>query len=91
LLFFAELLQVYDRAIAYHIQKGDYTAALSVLEQAPFDKVEELFYHFSVILMEQAPKSTVRIWMTKSRLQPTKLLPALIRYGQSRRLGMERM
>jgi hypothetical protein len=25
---------VYDRAIAYHIQKGDYTAALSVLEQA---------------------------------------------------------
>lgn len=41
--------------------------------------------------MEQAPKSTVRIWMTKSRLQPTKLLPALIRYGQSRRLGMGRM
>jgi hypothetical protein len=51
--------------------------------QAPFDKVEDLFYHFSVILMEQSPESTVRIWMTKPRLQATKLLPALIRYSQS--------
>lgn len=53
-----------------------------MLEDAPFERVEPLFYKYSYLLMESEPSRTVAVWITKPGLNPTKLIPALVRYIQ---------
>ncbi|CAN0058467.1 unnamed protein product, partial [Phaeothamnion confervicola] len=82
LLYYAELIGDYERIIAFHMG-GD--SALDVLRKAPFEKVESLMYKHSARLMEADPASTVRTWMDRPQLRPTKLIPALVHYSESRR------
>ena len=40
----------------------------------------ELYYRFSSILMHQAPKDTVDSWIRQPSLDPSRLVPALLRF-----------
>jgi vacuolar protein sorting-associated protein 18 len=94
LLYFAELIEDYERMMTHYIQEENYIKAVKLLvsvvshyrykkKQKPPDKVIELFYKFSPTLMEHAPKTTVDAWITmRSDLDPSKLIPALVRYSQ---------
>ena len=94
LLYFAELIEDYERMMTHYIQEEEHVKAVKLLvsvvghytfkkKQKPPDKVIELFYKFSPTLMEHAPKVTVDAWMAmRNYLDPSKLIPALVRYSQ---------
>ncbi|CAN0241535.1 unnamed protein product, partial [Ectocarpus fasciculatus] len=91
-LFYATLVEDYDRVLAHHASHGpDHKAALEVLRKAPFDKVEPLVYKYSASLMAADPAGTIGTWMSKPQLKPTKLIPALVRYSQRRKAAMARL
>ncbi|CAM9937676.1 unnamed protein product [Ectocarpus sp. 12 AP-2014] len=91
-LFYATLVEDYDRVLAHHASHGpDHKAALEVLRKAPFDKVEPLVYKYSASLMAADPAGTIGTWMSKPQLKPTKLIPALVRYSQRRKAAMVRL
>ncbi|CAB1342575.1 unnamed protein product [Coregonus sp. 'balchen'] len=70
----------YERVISHHCQHDDYSAALEVLSKHCDEK---LFYKFSPILMQHIPKKVVDAWIQMgSRLEPKKLIPALVNYSQ---------
>uniref|UniRef100_A0A4W5K403 VPS18 core subunit of CORVET and HOPS complexes n=1 Tax=Hucho hucho TaxID=62062 RepID=A0A4W5K403_9TELE len=70
----------YERVISHHCQHDDYSAALEVLSKHCDEK---LFYKFSPILMQHIPKQVVDAWIQMgSRLEPKKLIPALVNYSQ---------
>ena len=50
------------------------------------DSIEELFYKFSPVLMQQLPERTVEMWKrnTPWLRQPCKLIPALVKHDQHR-------
>uniref|UniRef100_A0A8C7I2T9 Vacuolar protein sorting-associated protein 18 homolog n=1 Tax=Oncorhynchus kisutch TaxID=8019 RepID=A0A8C7I2T9_ONCKI len=74
------LKQDYERVISHHCQHDDYSAALEVLSKHCDEK---LFYKFSPILMQHIPKKVVDAWIQMgSRLEPKKLIPALVNYSQ---------
>lgn len=89
LLFYADLIGDFDRVLAHHMQRKEYGAALEVLADLPSEDMEkekaaDFFYKFSPTLMLEEPERTVSIWLTKKFLDPTRLIPALVRYGQQR-------
>ncbi|XP_033107072.1 vacuolar protein sorting-associated protein 18 homolog [Anneissia japonica] len=81
MVFFAMLMQDYDRVVSHHIQHGDYKSALDVLNKPQDD---QLFYKFSPVLMQHIPKSLVDAWiLMKKKLDPKKLIPSLVQYDHS--------
>ena len=94
LLYFAELIEDYERMMTHYIQEEEYVKGVKLLvnvvghhtfkkKQKPPERVIELFYKFSPTLMEHAPKVTVDAWMAmRNYLDPSKLIPALVRYSQ---------
>ncbi len=86
LLLYAEAAGDYERVVAHHIAQGpNYAAALNVLQKAPFDKAEPLVYRYSAVLVDADPEGTIKMWIEKPELKPTKLIPALVRYSKHRR------
>mmetsp|Transcript_1320 Transcript_1320/g.3893 ORF Transcript_1320/g.3893 Transcript_1320/m.3893 type:complete len:989 (-) Transcript_1320:17-2983(-) len=83
LVAFAELIEDYQRVVTHHIQRRNYAAAVSALRGAKFEKVQQLVYKFSPELMEHAPEPTVNMWRAMPRLEPQRLIPALVRYTQT--------
>eukprot|EP01137_Pigoraptor_chileana_P002429 Opistho-2@41258 len=79
MLFYATLIDDHERVINHFIQSGEYRVALRTLSK---QNDEELYYKFSPILMLHAPQETVNAWMSEARLQPSRLIPALVRYDQ---------
>uniref|UniRef100_H3A4C1 Vacuolar protein sorting-associated protein 18 homolog n=2 Tax=Latimeria chalumnae TaxID=7897 RepID=H3A4C1_LATCH len=80
MVFFAVIMQDYERVIAHHCQHDDYDAALNVLSK---HCNEELFYKFSPVLMQHIPKKLVDAWILMgSRLDAKRLIPALVNYSQ---------
>jgi hypothetical protein len=51
MLFYASIIEDFERVITHYIQRGEHAAALGVLKKASFSKVEPLFYKFSPVLM----------------------------------------
>jgi vacuolar protein sorting-associated protein 18 len=93
LLYFAELIEDYERMMMLHVQEENYEGAVELLQvqsqkyieihRRPPEKIENLFYKFSPVLMEHAPKSTVQAWKGMRRfLVASKLIPSLVRYSQ---------
>ena len=94
LLYFAELIQDYERMMTHYIQEDSYEEAVELLRRVgvyhmqrkkspPPEAIIELFYKFSPVLMEHAPKVTVKAWIImKGYLDPSRLIPALVRYSQ---------
>ncbi|XP_077978049.1 vacuolar protein sorting-associated protein 18 homolog isoform X1 [Glandiceps talaboti] len=82
LVFFAFLMQDYERVMSHHIQHEDYKAALTVLTK---QTKTDLYYKFSPILMQHIPKETVDAWISQGRkLEPKRLIPALVHYDENR-------
>ncbi|XP_055729356.1 vacuolar protein sorting-associated protein 18 homolog isoform X1 [Salvelinus fontinalis] len=80
MVYFSVVMQDYERVISHHCQHDDYSAALEVLSKHCDEK---LFYKFSPILMQHIPKKVVDAWIQMgSRLEPKKLIPALVNYSQ---------
>ncbi|XP_062858441.1 vacuolar protein sorting-associated protein 18 homolog isoform X3 [Trichomycterus rosablanca] len=80
MVYFAVIMQDYERVISHHCQHDDYAAALELLSKHCDDK---LFYKFSPVLMQHIPKKVVDAWIQMGkRLDPKQLIPALVNYGQ---------
>jgi len=77
LVFFANLMQDYERVINHYIKAERWSEALTALRK---QSNSDLYYKFSPVLMQNAPKETVEIWKAaKNRLDPSRLIPALVR------------
>ncbi|CAH2327741.1 vacuolar sorting-associated 18 homolog [Pelobates cultripes] len=81
MVYFAVLMQDYERVVSHHCQHDDYEEALKVLSK---HKDEKLFYKFSPVLMQHIPQSVVDSWIAMGKkLDPKNLIPALVNYSQS--------
>uniref|UniRef100_A0A4W3J9J1 Vacuolar protein sorting-associated protein 18 homolog n=1 Tax=Callorhinchus milii TaxID=7868 RepID=A0A4W3J9J1_CALMI len=79
-LFFAVIMQDYERVVAHHCQHEDYSAALEVLSRY---RHPGLFYKFSPLLMQHLPRQVVDAWIQmRKQLDPKSLIPALVNYSQ---------
>lgn len=87
MLWFASLVNDFDRVIDYFIQQCEYADALSELEDRyrEMDKrmAENLFYKYCPILIRHLPRQMVTLLISIPFLDPCRLLPALMRYDVS--------
>lgn len=82
MVFFAVLMQDFEKVISHCIQQDDYDGALKMLKK---QSDMELYYKFSPLLMQYIPKETVTAWIMKSsELEPMKLIPALVQYDHDK-------
>ncbi|KAF4382554.1 hypothetical protein F8388_015382 [Cannabis sativa] len=81
LVFFASLKEQYEIVIHHYIQdlQGEAKKALEVLQKpsVPLD----LQYKFAPDLIMLDAYETVESWMTTNKLNPRKLIPAMMRYS----------
>lgn len=82
LLFYSQIIGDYDKVVSHYIHEGMIGEAISVLKNAPIEKVEELIYKKAPILMASNPEMAVELFLSKDYLTPTRLLPALFRYSE---------
>uniref|UniRef100_A0A8B9SFC1 Vacuolar protein sorting-associated protein 18 homolog n=1 Tax=Anas platyrhynchos TaxID=8839 RepID=A0A8B9SFC1_ANAPL len=81
MVYFAVIMQDYERVVAHHCQHDEYDEALNVLSR---HRDEKLFYKFSPVLIQHIPKKVVDAWISMgSRLDARNLIPALVNYSQS--------
>jgi hypothetical protein len=82
MVFFAFLMQDFERVITHHIQHDNYKDAIYVLTK---QTDMELFYKFSPLLMQNKSKDIVDAWISKGKqLDPKKLIPALVQYDHKK-------
>ncbi|KAL9645099.1 hypothetical protein ABK040_004590 [Willaertia magna] len=80
-LFFAMLIEDYERVISHCITEKDYSQALEILNKyCKTRSYEDYFYKFSPILMQHLPREMVNTLTTKRFLDSGKLIPALMRF-----------
>lgn len=79
LVYFAGLKEHYEIVIHHYIQQGESKKALEVLQKpaVPID----LQYKFAPDLIMLDAYETVESWMTRSNLNPRRLIPAMMRYS----------
>lgn len=81
MVYFAVLMQDYDRVVSHHCQHDNYDEALNVLSK---HRDKTLFYKFSPVLMQHIPKKVVDAWIGMGKkLDARNLIPALVNYSQS--------
>ena len=82
MIFFAVLIQDFERVISHHIQQNNYVSALELMSK---QMNKELFYKFSPLLMQHVPRETVNAWIAKKdQLDPRLLIPALVQYDDQK-------
>ncbi len=81
LLSYARIIGDYDRMVGNLIIEHFYIDAINVLTNAGFERVEELIYKFSPVLMEFQPEATVKMLISKKKIKVSKILPSLLRYS----------
>ncbi|XP_078486293.1 vacuolar protein sorting-associated protein 18 homolog [Ciona intestinalis] len=75
-VFFAVLMQDYERVVNHHIQNEDYTSALDALRK---QNSVPLYYKFSPVLMQHIPQTTVNAWIQLGRrIDPRHIIPSLV-------------
>ncbi|CAK4621311.1 hypothetical protein LEN26_021232 [Aphanomyces euteiches] len=80
LVFFASLIEDYEKVVTYHIHRGEYGAAIEILRGAPTQKIEELYYKYSPELIIAKPKEVFEAWKAAESLDPTRLIPSIVRH-----------
>ena len=90
LLFYARLIEDYDRVLTHHIQREDIASAIYILQDIPVDKSEALFYKFAPQMLLISPTETVDAWIQARFLSPCRLIPALVRYEQYRKAEIQK-
>ena len=81
LLFYASVIGDHEKVIDYYIQHGDFQKALVILSKLTR---EEYYYKFSSILMHHIPQETVNAWIRLPKLEPRKLIPAIMHYNSAK-------
>jgi hypothetical protein len=84
LVFFANLIEDYEKVVTYHIHRGEYGAAIEILRSAPTQKVEELYYKYSPELIVHKPKEVFEAWKAAETLEPSRLIPSIVRHVHQR-------
>lgn len=84
LLYYAGIIQDLEWVLNHHLQNHNYPAALKMLaEHDQPKKIAELYYRFAPTLMQHLPAASVEMFeqlCARKRLDPVKLIPALMRY-----------
>ncbi|CAO3653446.1 unnamed protein product [Cunninghamella echinulata] len=81
LLYYALLIEDYDKVINYWIVEKNWSKALEVICK---QNKSSIFYKYSPVLMENEPYETVNVWMRQTNLNPRLLIPSLLRYDHSK-------
>ena len=80
LLYFATLMQDYERVINHHLSQNQYQHALLMLRE---QRNKDLYYKFIPVLMKHNPEETVvALKESGPLLNPKKLIPALVQCSQ---------
>lgn len=80
LVFYATLIEDYEKVVTYHVHRGEYGAAIELLRSVPTSKVEELYYKYSPELIIHKPKELYEAWREAETLNPTRLIPSIVRH-----------
>ncbi|TDH68068.1 hypothetical protein CCR75_004272 [Bremia lactucae] len=80
LVFYATLIEDYEKVITYHVDRGEYGAAIELLRSVETSKVEELWYKYSPELIIHKPKEVYEAWLEAASLNPTRLIPSIVRH-----------
>lgn len=84
IIFYAELTNEFKRVISDHIVSKNYERALNILDNRCKNLDSKAFfplvYTFAPILMQHLPKETVNMLMKKKFLDPSEMIPALMKY-----------
>ncbi|CCI41742.1 unnamed protein product [Albugo candida] len=85
LVFYATLIEDYEKVVTYHIHRGDYSGAIEILRSVQASKVEELYYKYSPELIVHKPKELYEAWREAETLNPTRLIPSIVRHVHQQR------
>ncbi|RYO84050.1 hypothetical protein DL766_008225 [Monosporascus sp. MC13-8B] len=80
LLYFANAINDYNYVLSYWVQRERWTEALGVLKKQTYP---EVFYRYSSVLMTHAGQELVEIMMRHPKLEPRKVIPALLDYNRT--------
>ncbi|SPO29308.1 related to DigA protein [Ustilago trichophora] len=83
-LHFASVIGDHDRIVRHHIQAKQWTKAIDAINKQ--DSLQ-LYYSFASVLMRNAPAQTVDCWTRQRKLDPRKLIPALLQHKPDLDLG----
>ncbi|KAI1824784.1 vacuolar protein sorting protein-like protein DigA [Xylaria intraflava] len=79
LLFFANAINDYNYELSYWVQRERWTEALNVLKK---QTDPDVFYRYSSVLMTHSAHELVEILMRHAKLEPRKIIPALLDYNR---------
>ncbi|KAI2612534.1 Pep3/Vps18/deep orange family-domain-containing protein [Hypoxylon fragiforme] len=80
LLFFASAANDYNYVLSYWVQRERWTETLNVLKK---QTDPEVFYRYSSVLMTHVGHELVEIMMRHPKLEPRKIIPALLDYNRN--------
>ncbi|KAK6950288.1 hypothetical protein Daesc_008614 [Daldinia eschscholtzii] len=80
LLFFADAVNDYNYILSYWVQRERWTETLNVLKK---QTDPEVFYRYSSVLMTHVGHELVEIMMRHPKLEPRKIIPALLDYNRT--------
>ncbi|KAI0841567.1 Pep3/Vps18/deep orange family-domain-containing protein [Hypoxylon sp. FL0890] len=80
LLFFANAINDYNYVLSYWVQRERWTETLNVLKK---QTDPEVFYRYSSVLMTHVGHELVEILMRHPKLEPRKIIPALLDYNRT--------
>ncbi|KAI1212448.1 Pep3/Vps18/deep orange family-domain-containing protein [Annulohypoxylon truncatum] len=80
LLFFANAINDYNYVLSYWVQRERWTDTLNVLKK---QTAPEVFYRYSSVLMTHVGHELVEILMRHPKLEPRKIIPALLDYNRT--------
>ncbi|KIO30783.1 hypothetical protein M407DRAFT_14242 [Tulasnella calospora MUT 4182] len=74
-LYYATVVGDFEKVLEHHIMDEAWLKAVDVLNR---QINVDLYYRFSPVLMQHAPKEIVDSWLRQPALDPIKLIPALL-------------
>ncbi|KAJ8132855.1 hypothetical protein O1611_g767 [Lasiodiplodia mahajangana] len=80
LLFFANAINDYNYELSYWVQRERWTEALNVLKK---QTDPDVFYRYCSVLMTHAAHELVEILMRHAKLEPRKIIPAMLDYNRN--------
>jgi hypothetical protein len=79
-VFYAQLVGDYEKVVYFYLDDRRYSDVIALLTDAPFEKVEVLIYQAGPLLMAQEPEAAVALFLSKPKLELSRILPSLLRY-----------
>ncbi|KAI9918244.1 hypothetical protein PsorP6_012183 [Peronosclerospora sorghi] len=85
-MFYATLIEDYEKVITYHMDRGDYGVAIEILRSVETSKIEEIWYKTD----QSQSKEVYEAWLEVARLNPTRLIPSIVRHVHQKSAGSTR-